>query len=91
MNPDALSAWISLYAGIGVLAAMCAFFASIATGYDMLSGNWRPPIGRLQDRALLIPRVWFHWQKAYFSGFPVILGIAIYFAHHIGFAVLWNV
>lgn len=91
MNPEALSAWISLYAGIGVLAAMCAVFAAISTGYELITGGWRPPTTGLQDRALVLPRVWLHWQKAYFTGFPVILGIAIYFANHIGFAVLWNV
>jgi hypothetical protein len=91
MNPEALSAWISLYAGIGVLAAMCAVFAAISTGFDLLSGSWRPATVDLHDRLLMLPRLWFHWQKAYFTGFPVILGIAIYFAHHIGFGALWNV
>lgn len=91
MNPEALSAWISLYAGIGLLAAMCAVFAAISTGLDLFNGKWRPPCVGLQDRALILPRIWLHWQKAYFTGFPAIIGIAVYFAHHIGFSVLWNV
>ena len=40
---------------------------------------------------LVAPRLWVRWQLNYLLGAPAILGIAIYFAHYLGFGTLVDV
>lgn len=91
MNREALSAWIALYVGVGVFAALCAAGAGLQTAYEVRSGKWRPALASGLDYTLALPRLWLRWQRNYLRGMPVILMGAGLFAHHLGFAVLGNV
>lgn len=91
MNPEALSAWIALYLGVGILAAMCATGAVIQTLFELKTGTWRPALASRLDYALSVPRLWLRWQVNYLRGMPVILLAVGLYAHHLGFAVLGNV
>ena len=84
-------AWLSLYTGVGILVALCAMLAVFKTAYDFQSGaavltfrNWR-------DTATALLNLWWRWQLNYLSGAPVILLIAMMFAHYLGFATLVDV
>ena len=88
MNPDALEAWMSLYAGVGLLAALCAAIAVAFTVHELRSGRWRPRMSGGFDYVLAAPKVWVRWQLNYLRGAPTLLAIALFYAHHIGFATL---
>lgn len=85
MRTEAIEAWISLYAGVGIVAAICAFCALAKTIWDVKTGVLDLRADSLKDKLILLPRLWLHWQLAYMLGFPTILAVAILFAHHIGF------
>ena len=91
MPQDTYTAWLSLYAAVGVLVLMTAILASIKTAYDYASGTRAIPFKTWQDRSLAAPRIWLRWQFNYLLGSPTILGIAVIYAHHLGFDVLTNV
>ncbi len=91
MPQATLQAWLSLYAAVGVMVAMCAVFAVIKTAHDYRTGTSKLPTASTLDKALVLPRLWVRWQLNYLLGAPALLGIAIYFAHHLGFATLVDV
>ena len=91
MPQATLQAWLSLYAAVGVMVAMCAVFAVIKTAYDYRSGTSRLPTATVLDKVLVAPRMWVRWQLNYLLGAPAILGIALYFAHYLGFGRLVDV
>ncbi|MBB4861072.1 hypothetical protein HNO88_004420 [Novosphingobium chloroacetimidivorans] len=92
MIHEALSAWIALYMGVGVLAGMCATGAIVQTAIEIRAGKWRPLLSsRRLDYALWAPRIWLSWQRNYLRGMPVVLASAALYANHIGFGVLGDV
>ena len=91
MPQATLDAWISLYAAVGLLVAMCAVFAIIKTIHDYRSGARTIPTTTIKDKVLAPPRVWVRWQLNYLHGAPAILAIAVLYAHHLGFATLVDV
>lgn len=91
MPAETLNAWMALYAGVGVLVAMCAVGALIKTVVDLRNGTVSIPLNTWGQRALALPKIWLRFNLNYLSGAPVILAIAIYFASHIGFAQLGHV
>lgn len=57
MPQATLQAWLSLYAAVGVMVAMCAVFAVIKTAYDYRTGNSRLPTTTMLDKVLEPRRV----------------------------------
>lgn len=49
------------------------------------------PTASAMDKVLVMPRMWVRWQLNYLLGAPAILGIALYYAHHLGFGTLVDV
>lgn len=86
MRPEAIQAWTQLYAAVGLLAAICAGCAAIRTIYEIRSGAVALPREGWRQKLLVMPRIWLRFQLAYMSGFPCIMGIALLYAHYIGFA-----
>jgi hypothetical protein len=91
MPQATLQAWLSLYAAIGVMVAMCAVLAMIKTAHDYRTGTSKLPTATVLDKVLAAPRLWIRWQINYLLGAPAILGIAIYYAHYLGFDTLVDV
>lgn len=85
MRPEALEAWTSLYAAVGLLAAICGCLALIKTAFEVRNGEFQIHTKTLSGRVLLVPKLWLRWQVLYLSGSPAILGIALAYAHFIGF------
>lgn len=88
MDPEALEAWIALYAAVSLLAAFCAIGATVLTTCELAVGAWRPSVSSRLQLVMALPKVWLRWQIHYLRGFPAIAGIALYFAWHLGFDVL---
>lgn len=86
MRPEALEAWTNLYAAVGLLAAICAACATAKTIWDIKTGALSLKTKTMGEKALLLPRIWLHFQLSYFCGFPCIMAIAALYAHYIGFA-----
>jgi hypothetical protein len=91
MPPETYYAWLSLYLAVGVLGAMTALMAVAKTVYDVRTRAVQVELTTWRGRALLLPKLWLRWQLNYLQGTPVILAIAIFYAHHLGFDVLGNV
>ena len=77
MPQATLDAWISLYAAVGLLVAMCAIVAVIKTVYDYRSGSRTLATVTVIDKVLAAPRIWVRWQLNYLLGAPAILTIAM--------------
>ncbi len=88
MDPEALEAWIALYAAVSLLAAFCAIGATVLTTCELAVGAWRPSVSSRLQLVMALPKIWLRWQIHYLRGFPAIAGIALYFAWHLGFDVL---
>ncbi|QQV79339.1 hypothetical protein H5J25_19025 (plasmid) [Sphingomonas aliaeris] len=86
-----LDAWISLYAAVGLLVALCAIIAVIKTVHDYRSGSRTLSTTTVMDKVLAAPRVWVRWQLNYLLGVPAILAIAMLYANYLGFATLVDV
>ena len=91
MNSAAFDAWISLYAAVGLLVAMCTIAASVQTAHEIITGAWRPEPSACFGNLLIVPKVWLRWQINYLRGFPAILAIALIFAWHLDFDLLGSV
>ena len=91
MPQATLDAWISLYAAVGLLVALCAIIAVIKTVHDYRSGSRTLSTTTVMDKGLAAPRVWVRWQLNYLLGVPAILAIAMLYANYLGFATLVDV
>ncbi|ODU70400.1 MAG: hypothetical protein ABT11_08415 [Novosphingobium sp. SCN 66-18] len=84
MELETILAWQKLYGAVAVLAAICSACAALKTCYDIRTGVLKRPLKSVAAWILWLPRVWLHFQLAYFLGFPSILAIAVLYAHYIG-------
>ena len=91
MPQATLDAWISLYASVGLIFAMCAIIAVIKTIHDYPSGAETLATNTVMNKVLAALRFRVRWQLNYLLGAPAILGIAIYYAHYLGFDTLVDV
>jgi hypothetical protein len=85
VRPEAIVAWMQLYAAVGLLAGICAACAVLRTLIEIRSGLIDLPAGTWKQKALWLPSLWLRFQISYLSGFPCIMGIALLYAHYIGF------
>ena len=86
MKPEAVHAWTQLYAAVGLLAVICTGCAALKTILELRGGAVVIPHATWKQKVLLIPRLWLRFQLSYLTGFPCIMGIALLYAHYIGFA-----
>ena len=86
MAPETILAWQKLYSAVTLLAAICSACAVLKTCYDVRAGVLAPRGKPIKGWIIWLPRLWLHFQLAYFLGFPSILAIAVLYAHYIGFA-----
>ena len=82
---------MTLYAGVGLTAALCMAVALLKTVHDYRSGAHVLRLETWPDRILAVPKLWLRANLNYLSGAPVVGLIALAYAHHIGFAVLGSV
>ena len=75
-----LTNWLSLYVATGVCAALAAFGALVSVGSEVIRRReWRD-IDGARAAAMVVPQLWWRWQKRYLTATPVILAIAAYYA-----------
>ncbi|WP_231731234.1 hypothetical protein [Sphingomonas sp. CCH10-B3] len=91
VKQETLIAWTSLYIAVGIMALICAALSTIVTLDDWRTGRWAPACTSTLDKALLLPKLWLHWQANYLTGTPVILAISLYYASSIGFSVFRDI
>ena len=86
MRSEAIEAWTQLYAAVGLLAAICAGCALVKTILELRCGTVVVPNATWKQKVFWAPRLWLRFQLSYMSGFPCIMGIALLYAHYIGFS-----
>lgn len=86
MRSEAIEAWTQLYAAVGLLAAICAGCAVLKTIVELHGGADALPRATWKQKFFWVPRLWLRFQLSYLGGFPCIMGIALLYAHYIGFA-----
>lgn len=86
MRLEAIEAWTQLYAAVGLLAMICGACAFLKTLYDIRIGAFELRQTTWRQRLFCLPRIWLRFQLSYLCGFPCIMGIAVLYAHYIGFA-----
>ena len=73
MSPHEIANWMRLY----FATFMCCGIAMAMTVAVVAMELWRDMVWRhaqfLRGSALLLPRVWWRWQKGYFLSTPVTL------------------
>ena len=86
LSPVEMANWMALYAATGV-CCMMAIGLSVGFAAHQLYREqpWRDIHG-VWDAALLLPQVWWRWQKLYFCSTPVTLAIVAFF----GLSLSWR-
>lgn len=86
MRAEAIEAWTQLYAAVGLLAGICGGCALLKTVLEFHAGLADFPRATWKQKLIWLPRLWLRFQLSYMTGFPCIVGIALLYAHYIGFA-----
>src|ERR1043166_1705276 len=79
---ETYEAWLSLYVGVGILAAISAVMALAKTACDLRTSAVPVELTTWGGRILLLPRLFLRWQLNSLQGTPTILAIAVFYAHH---------
>ena len=80
LSPEQLANWLSLYVATGICASIGALGAVISVGCEVIRRReWRHIRGG-RAAAMVVPQLWWRWQKRYLTATPVILGIVGYYA-----------
>ena len=86
MSQHDFALWMSLYAATGVCCAIAFTLSVLRVGTQLVREKiWVTTIG-WKAWALLVPKVWWRWQKTYLLSTPVTLGIVALFA----FSLPWG-
>ena len=86
MSAHDFQLWMSLYAATTVCCAIALCLSVIRVGVQLVRERiWLVTIG-WKAWSLLLPRVWWRWQKTYLLSTPVTLAIVIAF----GFSLPWG-
>ena len=72
--------WQALYIATGAACLLAACLTTLALACQVMRERpWRRSC-RWRNAVLLLPRLWWRWQKLYWLATPVILSIVIGFA-----------
>ena len=86
MSQHDFALWMSLYAATSVCCAIAFALSVLRVGTQLVREKiWATTIG-WKAWALLVPKVWWRWQKTYLLSTPVTLGIVALFA----FSLPWG-
>lgn len=91
MSAQTLEAWVALYAGVGLTAALCMALALVKTVHDYRSGRHVLRFATWPDRVLAAPKLWLRVNINYLTGAPAVMLVAVVYANHIGFGLLGSV
>lgn len=62
--------WLSLYAAATVCAVFACTLAVVTVGWEAIRERQWQAADTWQARALLVPRLWWRWQKRYLCALP---------------------
>lgn len=78
--------WSALYLAAAIICLIAATLAATTLSIEVAHEKpWRTA-RTWQQAVLLVPRLWWRWQKLYWLATPVILAIVIAF----GFSLSWD-
>lgn len=79
LTPLELANWTALYVATAVCCAIALSLSVPAALYQSLRGPDALAFATVRDRAFALPRLWWRWQKLYFTATPVVLAIVAFF------------
>ena len=80
LSPEHFANWMSLYAATGVCAMLAAFGAALSIMLEVVRAREWFEVRSFGSGALVLPRLWWRWQKRYLTATPVILAIVVFYA-----------
>ena len=80
MAQTELADWLAVYAATGLCCAVAIIMSVSTVGYELNRERvWRT-VTDLPSAALIVPKIWWRWQKRYLFSTPVTLAIVGAFA-----------
>ena len=80
MTQTELANWLAVYAATGICCAFAMIMSVATVAYELYrERTWRT-ITDLPSAALVMPKIWWRWQKRYLFSTPVTLAIVGAFA-----------
>lgn len=79
-TPAQIHNWLSLYAATGICAAIASVLAAASIAFDVVRFRELAKVQGALEVFLLVPHLWWRWQKRYLTATPVILAIVAFYA-----------
>lgn len=87
MTAGDVNNWIAVYLLTFILCVVCASLAAITVTIELLREQFWRTLNTVPAFLLIVPRIWWRWQKRYLLGTPVILAVVLSF----GLSLEWDV
>ena len=75
-----ISNWIAIYLATGICCVFATIMSVLTVVRELVDERFWKGISGWKPMVLLIPRVWWRWQKRYLLSTPVTLAIVAWFA-----------
>jgi len=80
MTPTEIANWIAVYAATGICCGFAMVLSVSTVGKELYRERIWHTVTDWRSTALLIPKIWWRWQKRYLLSTPVTLAIVSAFA-----------
>ena len=80
MTQTELANWLAIYAATGLCCAVAIIMSVSTVVYELYRERASRTITDLRSAALVVPKIWWRWQKRYLFSTPVTLTIVGAFA-----------
>lgn len=86
MSAGDVTNWIAVYLLTFFLCVVCASLAAITVSIELYKERFWQKLDNAPAIILIMPRIWWRWQKRYLLGTPAILAIVLAF----GLSLEWD-
>lgn len=86
MTANDVTNWVGVYLLTFILCMVCASLAAITVTIELLRERFWRSLNSTPAYLLIVPKIWWRWQKRYLLGTPVILAVVLAF----GLSLRWD-
>ena len=80
MTQAEIANWIAVYAATGICCAFALILSVTTVGCELIRERAWKTVTNWPSAVLIVPKVWWRWQKRYLFSTPVTLAIVGAFA-----------
>lgn len=80
MTPNEIANWIAIYVATGICCVLATAMSVLTVGREIVLEKVWADVTDWRSGLLLVPRIWWRWQKRYLLSTPVTLIIVSAFA-----------